>query len=325
MVAFMPLVSVLMPVFNSEAFVGAAIESILAQTFTDFELVIVDDASQDGSADVIRSYARRDERIRFFPLELNVGQADSRNQAMALARGKYIAAMDSDDVSLPERLRKQVQYLEANPHIGALGARFREVDQDLKPLRDQLTPLSHPLIVLNMFIGGGFILQSTLVTRREIVSSIGGYEPGRRKYDDLELHSRLLAESRIRYANLPDILVLYRRHAGSVSVRADLAKQSPPYQDPTGKMLDSLWNRAPADTLSRFARMYRGQKLSWPQRRLARRDLKRLIESMDDAGWIDAGDRPQLLTEVDRRLEQTTPRLWQMFCHWRRHHFGRSL
>jgi len=318
----MPLVSVLMPVFNSEAYVGAAIESILAQTFSDFELVIIDDASQDGSADVIRSYAQRDARIRFFPLERNVGIADVRNHALASARGKYIAVLDSDDVSLPERLRKQLRFLEANPHIGALGARFREVDQNLKPLREQLNPLSHPLIVLNMFIGGGFILHSTLVTRREILCAIGGYEAGRRKFDDLELHSRLLAETQIRYANLPDILVLYRRHKQSVSANMSPAKPTPQYENPTGKMLERLWRRAPADTLSRFARIYAGQKLSWPQRRLARRDLKRLIESMVDAGWIDAGDRTLLLTELDPRLERTTPRLWQMFCHWRRHHFG---
>ena len=123
----MPLVSVIMPVYNGEKYLAEAIDSILVQTFTDFELLIVDDGSQDNSAEIIRSYVKRDSRIRFFQQEQNEGSANARNRGIANAKGEFIAAMDCDDVSLPERLQKQVDFLESHPEIGALGTRGRGV------------------------------------------------------------------------------------------------------------------------------------------------------------------------------------------------------
>ena len=118
----MPLVSVVMPVFNGEKFLVEAIESILSQTFTDFELIIVDDGSTDGSADIIRAYAEQDSRIRFVQLAENMGEAGARNAGIAVASGKYIAAMDCDDISLPERLRMQVEFLESTSPIDGVGS-----------------------------------------------------------------------------------------------------------------------------------------------------------------------------------------------------------
>ena len=102
-----------MPVYNGEKYVGEAIDSILAQTFSDFELIIVDDGSQDRSAEVIREYEKRDERIRFLRHERNRGEAAARNRGLDAATGDYIAAMDCDDLSLPQRLEEQVRYLQS--------------------------------------------------------------------------------------------------------------------------------------------------------------------------------------------------------------------
>ena len=118
----MPLVSVVMPVYNTEKYVGEAIESILGQTFSDFEFIIVDDGSRDRSPAIIRDYERSDERIRCLRLERNAGTAAAKNHGIAAATGEFIAGMDSDDVSLPERLGKQLEFLRANPDIGAVGA-----------------------------------------------------------------------------------------------------------------------------------------------------------------------------------------------------------
>ena len=108
-----PLVSVVMPVYNGEKWLGEAIESILAQTFADFELLIVDDGSRDNSAKIIRVYEQRDPRIRFFQLERNSGTAFARNYCIKAANGTFVTYLDCDDISLPERLRKQVDFLES--------------------------------------------------------------------------------------------------------------------------------------------------------------------------------------------------------------------
>ena len=145
----MPLVSVIMPVYNGEKYLAEAIDSILVQTFTDFELLIVDDGSQDNSAEIIRSYEKRDSRIRFFQLERNVGSAAARNRGIASASGAYIALMDCDDVSLPKRLQKQVDFLQANPEIGAVGVCGQAVNEDMtKLLYDLNVPERHCDILL---------------------------------------------------------------------------------------------------------------------------------------------------------------------------------
>src|SRR5258705_775698 len=110
-----PQVSVLLPVWNGERHLAAAIESVLGQSFTDFELLIVDDGSTDGSAALIRRYG--DERIRLFENEKNLGVTRSLNLGLAQARGRYVARMDADDLSAPERLARQVAFLDSHPEV----------------------------------------------------------------------------------------------------------------------------------------------------------------------------------------------------------------
>ncbi len=314
----MPLVSVIMPVFNGEKYLAAAIESILAQTFSDFEFIIVDDGSQDGSAGIIRSYERRDRRIRSLRLEENVGQADVRNQATALSRGHFIAAMDCDDVCLPQRLQKQVDFLQSNPAIGVLGTGAQAVDEDLRTLFRFDLPERHALIVFNLFVGS-FLIHPTVMLRRELLESGGGYEPSRRTAIDVELWSRLMW--RARFANLPDRLLLYRRHGAQNHQTRDAALREQA-REPRERLLKRLWGEAPREALLRFERMRRDEKLGWRERRRAARDMARLLDAMIAAGIIDPGDRGLVFAHIQRRLEGTTPRLWQMFLHWRRHRFG---
>ena len=162
----MPLVSVVMPVFNGEMWLTEAIDSILAQTFTDFELLIVDDGSRDSSAEIIRGYEKRDERIRFFQLECNSGTAVARNHAIAASIGTYITYMDCDDVCLPERLQKQVDFLDSNCDIGVVGTHAKAVSENMQHLYDRTPPERHALILLDQYIGEPFVHASVIAAAR---------------------------------------------------------------------------------------------------------------------------------------------------------------
>jgi len=313
----MPAVSIIMPVYNGEKYVADAIQSILAQTFTDFDFIIVDDGSQDRTAEFVSAYEARDNRIRFSRFKHNVGVADARNHALTLSSGEYIAVMDGDDFSLPRRLERQVEYLRANPEIGVLGAGAQAVNENLLPLFPFDLPEHHALIAFNLLVGSSFV-HSTVIMRRQLLESVGGYEPSRRTAIDTELWSRLL--SRTRFANLPEILLLYRQHDAQHHTSRDENLKAQAWEVRT-RLLQQLWGVAPQATLVRFERMRMNAKFGWRERRAASQDLARLLDAMTDAGIIDPGDLGLVSAHSRRLLEGTTPRLWQMFLHWRRHHF----
>jgi len=316
----MPLVSVIMAVYNGELYLAQAIDSVLSQTLTDFELLIVDDGSQDNSIGLIRAYQNRDERISIFQLDRNMGMADARNYGIAQARGQYITTMDCDDISLPQRLELQVRFLESNAEVGAVGVSGQAVNDDLTELLFELNvPSIHPQIVLANFVGVSFIY-TTVMARSTIMRAVGGYQPGRRSGEERELYWRMLCDTRTRFANLPENLYIYRQHGQSFSANRD-SKLKAETDEIRASMLYQLWEEAPAATLSRFHRMALGQKLNWPERRAARRDMARLIESFVSEGLVEQGEMPLLADEVKRRLEGTMPREWQKLLHWRRLHF----
>lgn len=316
-----PSVSVIVSVYNCETFLAEAIDSILAQTVTDFEMLIVDDGSNDSSADIIRSYQNRDSRIRFFQLERNLGVAAGRNRALTEATGDYITLMDCDDISLPERLEKQMTFLQANPEVGAVGTSGQAVSSDLAPLFDLNMPQHHSLIVLDMFVSVALIY-STIMLRRDVLNSIGGYDTARLAGEERDLTWRLLVDAKLTFANLPEQLLLYRQHERSLSHNKDSTLQAHRHEV-MKRMLMHVWGEAPAGTLDRFLQMRLGERLGWADRRTAKTDILRLIESLITYNLVNADDRPMLLAAMERRLESAAPRRWQQFCHWRRRHFGR--
>lgn len=317
---FAPTASVVMSVYNGELYLAEAIDSILAQTLTDFELLIVDDGSQDSSAQIIRSYTERDSRIRFFQLERNMGIADARNHAIAAATGEFITIMDCDDISMPKRLEKQASFLEANPDIGVVGVSGRAVSADLAPLFDLNLQQQHCKIVLDLFVGVGLIY-STIMLRGNSLCAIGGYEPGRRTSEERDLAWRLLYDLKLRFANLPEHLLLYRRHERSIGHTKDLNLLAERVEVPD-RMLRQLWGEAPPQSLDLFLRLRMYKKLGWAARRAAKEDILRLIDSLIESNCVDESDKPLLIAAMNQRLEQASPRLWQQFSHWRRYRFG---
>lgn len=318
----MPLVSVVMPVYNADKYVAEAIESILAQTFADFELIIVDDGSHDRSPEIIREYARRDDRVRFLRQERNQGVSCARNRGIDAAGGEFLALMDSDDVSLPTRLEQQLRFLQQNPDIGVVGVGAKKLNQDLTALVGmRALPRLHAPIVLSLFLGAGSLVAGSLMIRLQPLRAVGGFADHLRYAEESDLFVRLLVQTKIRFANLPEILYLQRIHDSNKSSHSEpvAARQTYAY---TRRTLNALWDEVPDDTLTRFRRLRHKHKLNWSERRAVKVDLKRLIESIVERQLVDRRERPQLIAEMNRRLEQASPRSWQRFCHWRRRHFG---
>ncbi len=203
-----PQISVVMPVFNGEQYLKESIESILNQTFTDFEFIIVDDQSTDSSWQIIQDCAARDSRIIAVKNNGKKGCFSARNCGHRLAKGKYLAVMDSDDIALPERFMTQFDFMEQNPDIDVCGSwaqNFGERDDVIKTyqtheeIRDATffySPMNHPSVI---FRNNNSILYS------ENFTSAQDYELWRREIDNLN------------FANIPEVLLLYRRHSAQTN------------------------------------------------------------------------------------------------------------
>ena len=207
-----PCVSVLMSVYNGERYLEEAIESILNQTFRDFEFIIINDGSADGTAGILAHYQRVDDRVRVYDQE-NRGLVASLNRGGQLARGEYIARMDADDVSLPERLRKQVDYMETHPEVGVMGTQMKQIDEKGRLLSAFDAPLAHEAILWKMLFECA-IAHPTVLMRRHLLIEAGGYDPSYAHIEDTELWSRLIWVTR--FANHRESLFLRRWHKESV-------------------------------------------------------------------------------------------------------------
>ena len=234
--------------------------------------------------------------------------------------------MDCDDISLPRRIEEQMNMLRTRPEIGGVGASGNVVDEDgTSFIYPYVVPQRHALIALHWFIGES-ALGATLMFRREYFDAVGGYEPGRRAVDDLDLLARLFSRTDIQLANLPQFLYLYRWHELSrqkhrSSEGSEIKSQ---YRRLKLRTLAELWGDVPEDALDSFDQLRAKKKLGWRERRTAKRYLKRLINAMIAQDWVKPGDKPLLIAAMNRRLEQASPRIWQQFCHWRRHRFPRG-
>ena len=208
-----PKVSVQVPVYNAERYLESAMESILTQTFDDFELVVIDDGSTDGSRAILERLADRDGRIRLTSRE-NRGVTATRNELLELARGEYIAIMDSDDLSLPDRFAEQVRFLDEHPDHVAVGTRSAFIDPDGDVIRNWLELESHEQIdAAHMAGDGGALIHPSTMIRRQAVVDLGGYRHAFEPAEDYDLFLRLGEVGKL--ANLPRVLFEYRQHLSS--------------------------------------------------------------------------------------------------------------
>lgn len=212
-----PAVSIVMAAYNGAAWIGATIDSLLAQSFRDFELIVVDDASTDDTLARLRAVA--DPRLVVLPSERNGGPIAARNRAFAAARGRYIAGLDQDDLCLPDRLERQVAFLDAHPGVVLLGTAMRDLLDDGRIVADLSTPAvtSPGLLDWAMHFYNPFGW-STVMMRGDALRRLPAFERPERLYaEDFDLYHRLARLGGIARIDTP--LLLYRRHATSASQR----------------------------------------------------------------------------------------------------------
>lgn len=213
-----PAISVAMSVYNGERFLGEAIESVLAQTFGDFEFLIVDDGSVDATARIVNAYAARDTRIRPI-LRENRGLVASLNQLLAEARAPLVARMDADDICLPERFERQVAFLATHADYGVVGCRTTDIDENGAPyiVRGQEHPDHHEGFLAAIEQGSPLLCHPAVMFRRDLVRTVGGYHAAFRHCEDLDLWLRLASVTRL--CSLPERLLSYRHYVEQVSSR----------------------------------------------------------------------------------------------------------
>jgi len=211
-----PRITVLMAVYNGKKYLREAIDSILGQTFTDFEFLIVDDGSTDSSQEIICSYV--DPRIRLVENHENLGLTRSLNKGLSLARGEYIARQDADDISLSTRFEKQIEFLDAHPDIALLGTQAHNIDESGKFYRSDYfsgKATTKLAIKWQLLFDSAFNHTSVIFKRSVVWDQLGGYDVRFVRNQDMELWLRIAADYDV--ANLSDALVKSRYSHLSIS------------------------------------------------------------------------------------------------------------
>lgn len=209
-------ISVVMSVYNGSRYLRESVESILAQSFTDFEFIILDDGSTDSTWKILSEYAQQDQRIRLYQNEENIGLTKSLNKGMNLAQGKYIARQDADDVSLPNRFEKQVARLDC-PEVVLVSCDLEIINAQGKTVSKYQRACDRNLVPWYLLFHNRLAGHSQVMFKREPVLQLGGYSSDRRYSQDYELWCRLVKVGKIEI--LPEVLQKQRLHGESVSVK----------------------------------------------------------------------------------------------------------
>jgi len=270
----MPRVSVVMAVYNGERFLRQAIDSILSQTYTDFEFIIADDGSTDGTGKILGMY--QDRRIVRLKNEKNVGLAESLNRGLAIARGEFVARMDADDVSRPERLAEQLSYLDSNPQIGLLGTDFCLMDAAGALTSGPILKGSLSSAAVEWALcWGNPIVHPSVMFRAGTARSCGGYPEGYQYYaEDYALWLHMLQETQAAVLGQP--LLYLRKHEHNVTV-VDLHAHT---EEVLGVAQSALADRLGYRPSARCIRLVRQLPIDGP---VSSSDMKQSIALLRDA------------------------------------------
>ncbi|MBD2260572.1 glycosyltransferase [Pseudanabaena sp. FACHB-2040] len=225
-----PTVSVLMPVYNGSDYLQESIDSILNQTYSDFEFVIIDDCSTDNTWEILNFNAQRDHRIKLLQNPENLGLIKTLNKGIKAAQGKYIARQDADDISLPERLEREVEVLDRQPDCILVSSNIQVIKGSNKKIIEIMRKACKPellpwyLLFYNR-IGG----HSQVMYRQDVVVAMGGYSEVRPHVEDYELWCRFSRTGKMMVI-IPEIFLTYRRHGQSISAKKSKEQESNRYK-----------------------------------------------------------------------------------------------
>jgi glycosyltransferase involved in cell wall biosynthesis len=296
----MSKVSVILPVYNVEAYIQQTVESVLNQTYQDFELLIVDDGSSDRSIELCQQY--RDPRIRILRQQ-NRGLAGARNTGIRHATGDYVALLDGDDLWLPEKLERHVQHLERSPTVGVSFSRSTFIDEQGKPLgiyqMPRMTDIAPEHVFCRNPIGNG----SAVVLRWEVLAAIAFpetwygkpetfyFDDQFRQSEDIECWLRIVLTTQWRIEGIPEALTLYRVNAGGLS--ANVLKQLESWE----RVVEKTRAYAP-DFIRQWERRARAYQLRYLARRSVRqRAAGMAVKLVNQAVWTE----PRMLLDEPRR------------------------
>lgn len=251
-----PLITVAMPAFNSACYIRQAIDSVLAQTWTDFELLLVDDGSSDETLSIMRQY-ESDARVCVVALPCNRGRPYARGQCLEHARGDYVAMLDADDWCEPDRLERQLAYLEAHPDISVVGSWSRRVDADGRSLPDGMRhePIAPEAVCCEMLFRCP--LHNPTVLARTSALRDHGYDEHFQNAEDYDLWARM--NTTCRMANLPLKLTSYRRHAAQATTADELPIEQD-WQAIHGRLLAAMGVTFSQQDLQYHALLHRGRR-----------------------------------------------------------------
>jgi glycosyltransferase involved in cell wall biosynthesis len=207
--------SLLIPVFQAERFLTEALESILPQCEGFGECLTIDDGSTDRSLKILQGFQRRFSCLQVIS-RANTGIVGALNDGLSVSRGRYIVRMDADDIAYPQRIVRQLAFMEAHPDIVGCGTWVRMVWRDGRPIFTYRTPEKHDDILRQLLNGnGGAMIHPATAFRREALLHVGGYRQEAIWFEDLDLYLRLAQVGRL--ANIPEVLLDYRQHLSSVN------------------------------------------------------------------------------------------------------------
>jgi GT2 family glycosyltransferase len=213
-----PRVTVLVPVRDGERWLRTAIDSVLTQSVSDFELLVVDDGSRDSTPDLLAEYARQDSRVRILQQPAQ-GVASALNRGIGAARGPFIARLDVDDVALPGRLARQIRFLDEHPEVVLLGSWAVRINENDRSVGYLMPPTRHAAIMRALARDNPFI-HSSVMYRTAAVQRLGGYRPSFEAAEDYDLWLRLSEVGK--FANLAKPLIRYRHHEKNITQRKEL-------------------------------------------------------------------------------------------------------
>lgn len=202
-----------MPVHNSENYVQASLNSIIDQTYDDFEIILIDDNSQDKTLSIVKSF--KDQRIKIIRNKRRRGVAGSLNIGLKYAKGEYIARMDSDDIARANRFKEQVRFLDTHPEVILVGSWVNIINENGKIISEKKQPVTYESVLENIMKYNPFI-HSTVMFRKNILLSIGAYENDLDGAEDYDLFLRVAKKYPV--CNIPKKLLSYRVHKGNITL-----------------------------------------------------------------------------------------------------------